>query len=83
MPMKTKLYIIGGKIHHANNRGISFSDSSSLAKWLTSGTIAIIEVNPKSNINNEKYLKLSVAIHSGWLLLMLNDAISTIAAGIS
>ena len=65
MPINTKEYIIAGKIHHTNNRGISFSDSSSGARYIKSGIIIINEANPESNMNNEKYLKLSVAIHAG------------------
>jgi len=65
IPINTKVYIIDGKIHHANNRGISFSDSSSGARCIKRGAIKPNEANPESSMNNEKYLKLSVAIHTG------------------
>ncbi len=64
IPINTKVYIIDGKIHHANNRGISFSDSSSGARYIKRGAIKPNEAIPESNMNNEKYLKLSVAIHA-------------------
>ena len=63
--MKIKENIIGGSMHHANNRGISFSNNSSGARYIKREKIKINEVNPESNMNNEKYLKLSVAIHAG------------------
>lgn len=63
--MKIKENIIDGRMHHANNRGIIFSCSSLVARYNKRGVIIPNEVNPESNMNNEKYLKLSVAIHAG------------------
>jgi len=52
--MKIKENIIDGSMHHANNRGISFSNNSSGARYIKRGQIKINEVNPESNMNNEK-----------------------------
>ena len=42
----------------------------------------INEDNPERSMNNEKYLKLSVAISAGSLLFTINDAASVITPGI-
>ena len=42
----------------------------------------IVEDNPERSINNEKYLKLSVAISAGSLLLTINDTAKVITPGV-